>query len=373
MRVLAVSHACVVDVNQALYRQMEAMGHEVSIVVPERWRHVYTRGDFPAARLSGFTGPLVPLPLWGAGSATLHTYVASISLVIHRMAPDTVYLEEEPYSVAAFQWTRAGAGLRIPTVFFTAQNITKTYPFPFRLSERYVWARTHAAVCATRNVASALAGRGYRGITHVVPYAVDVDLFRPRTRSGELQRRLGLRGQVVAYLGRLVEEKGVRVLLNAYRRLRVQVDATLLCLGGGPLAAECRAQAGVVVAEGIPHAAIPDYLALADLTVLPSLTTARWKEQFGRAAVEAMACGLPVIGSDSGAIPEVVHGADGGMIVPEGNAAALADAMERLLGDPRSRAELGDRGRKGVSELYSTSSVAKRLAAVLASAASSGH
>ena len=365
MKLLAVSHACVVDVNQRVYRELELMGHDVSVVVPGRWRHAYFTGEVQPKILPGFRGPLVPLPIWNPGSVPLHAYLSRINPVFTRVAPDVAYIDEEPYSLAAFQWVRAARRRHVRTVFFTAQNIPRTYPLPVRLLERYVWDRSSLAVCATVGVVQALRTRGYRGKTAVVPYAVDVAKFRPGLRDAALGKSLGVRSQVVAFLGRLVEQKGVRVLLEAYRQLPGRESTTLLFVGGGPLAEECRAQPGVVVVEGVPHARVPEYLALADLLVLPSLTTASWREQFGRAAVEAMACGLPVVGSDSGEIPNVLNGADGGVVVPEGDVHALADAVDSLLGDPRARRRMGDQGRESVQRDYSTTAVAGRLLAAL--------
>jgi glycosyltransferase involved in cell wall biosynthesis len=104
-----------------------------------------------------------------------------------------------------------------------------------------------------------------------------------------------------------------------------------------------------------------------DIVVLPSLTTSRWKEQFGRAAVEAMACGIPVIGSDSGEIPTVLSRTGGGVTFPEGDARALAAEIRSLLSDPQARRQLGERGRDGVSRYFSLRTVASELAAALES------
>jgi glycosyltransferase involved in cell wall biosynthesis len=85
--------------------------------------------------------------------------------------------------------------------------------------------------------------------------------------------------------------------------------------------------------------------------VLPSCTTRVWKEQFGRILVEAMACKVPVVGSDSGAIPEVVGNA--GLIFPEGDVAMLAECLQRLKESPELRHELAERGYVRATTLYS--------------------
>jgi glycosyltransferase involved in cell wall biosynthesis len=93
----------------------------------------------------------------------------------------------------------------------------------------------------------------------------------------------------------------------------------------------------------LPSADLPAEYHRFDTLVLPSLTRANWKEQFGRVLVEAMASGVPVIGSDSGAIPGVVG--DAGLIVPEGDVGALARALGDLRGQARLSAALIERGR----------------------------
>jgi glycosyltransferase involved in cell wall biosynthesis len=89
---------------------------------------------------------------------------------------------------------------------------------------------------------------------------------------------------------------------------------------------------------------------------LPSLTTTSWKEQFGRVLQEAMACGIPVVGSDSGEIPHVIG--DAGLVTPEGDAAALRDALRRLMDDAHLRHDLGHRGRARVLERFTHARVA---------------
>jgi glycosyltransferase involved in cell wall biosynthesis len=93
-----------------------------------------------------------------------------------------------------------------------------------------------------------------------------------------------------------------------------------------------------------------------DALVLPSLSTPYWQEQFGRILVEAMACGIPVIGSSSGAIPEVV--ADAGIIVPENDAGALSSAIERLAISADFRDELSRRGMARVASQYTQTRIA---------------
>jgi glycosyltransferase involved in cell wall biosynthesis len=163
----------------------------------------------------------------------------------------------------------------------------------------------------------------------------------------------------VGYLGRFVPEKGIRVLMEALRRMQREWRA--LFVGGGPLEPELLAFAGehagrVHVQTAIDHTHVPDWLNAMSVLAAPSRTTARWREQFGRMIVEAMACGVPVVASDSGEMPFVVGPA--GVVVPEGDAAALAAALDRLAGDAALRASRAACGLARVRETFDSSIVA---------------
>jgi glycosyltransferase involved in cell wall biosynthesis len=160
-----------------------------------------------------------------------------------------------------------------------------------------------------------------------------------------------------------VPEKGQHILLRALAQL--DGDWRLRLVGGGPMRAELESLARdlgiaerVTFLNQIPSTEMPAQYQEIDVLVVPSLTTPHWKEQFGpRATVEAMASGVPVIGSDSGAIPNVIAD-DAGLIVPEGDIDALAVALRKLRDDPALRAKLGQRGRARVQTHYTHEGVA---------------
>jgi glycosyltransferase involved in cell wall biosynthesis len=111
----------------------------------------------------------------------------------------------------------------------------------------------------------------------------------------------------------------------------------------------------------VNFALVPEYFHKLDLMVIPTQTTKRIREQFGRVIVEAMASGVPVIGSTCGAIPEVIG--DAGLVVPEGDAGALADALRRMLSDENLRERLATEGLARV-EHYSWERVAEKTYAL---------
>jgi GT2 family glycosyltransferase len=148
----------------------------------------------------------------------------------------------------------------------------------------------------------------------------------------------------VGFLGRLVAEKGVLVLLEAVAR---DPRLALRIAGAGPLSGELAQRAATsgasnrvtFVGEVAPDEVVEFYRSI-DVLAVPSIPTSSWTEQFGRVAAEAMACGVPVVSSDAGALPQVVG--DAGLIVPAGDAGALSAALVEAGGSRHS--ELSARG-----------------------------
>ena len=162
-------------------------------------------------------------------------------------------------------------------------------------------------------------------------------------------------------------EKGIDILLRAAAQL--DGDWRLRLVGGGSARDEIRALTRALQVDDrvsfvgqLPSAALPAEYHKIDVLVLPSLTRPNWKEQFGRVLVEAMASGVPVIGSDSGAIPGVIG--EAGRIVPEGDVGALSRALAELRDQPRLRRELSEQGRARFLAHFTHEQVADATVAV---------
>lgn len=171
-------------------------------------------------------------------------------------------------------------------------------------------------------------------------------------------------GLLVGYVGRLVEEKGVLDLVAAVERCP---DVSLILAGPGPLEAVLRARAdepglrGRMTVLGIvARSRVWELLREIDCLALLSRTEDGWSEQFGYVLAEAMAVGTPIIGSSSGAIPEVVGPA--GLIVPERSPEEAAVAVMQLKEDPELRRSLGSVARERYRSEFSIEACAAKLA-----------
>jgi glycosyltransferase involved in cell wall biosynthesis len=189
----------------------------------------------------------------------------------------------------------------------------------------------------------------------VPQFGVDPELFSPGPGDSHASFNVG-------FLNRLVPAKAPLLMVQAFATL--PNDSRLYVVGDGPLRERLqelikRGDLGtrVTLNRRVPSEQMPALLKTLDVVVLPSVTTRSWKEQFGRILIEAMSCGVPVIGSDSGEIPNVVG--DAGLIVPEGEVDALALALKRLYDDATLRKKLGERGRHHVLSNHTHARIAR--------------
>ncbi|WP_231372313.1 glycosyltransferase [Terracoccus sp. 273MFTsu3.1] len=340
MWALRVSHSAVVDAWRERERALRRLGHRVDVVSAAVWSEggrrvaLSVRPGEPVepARTVGSHPALFlydPRPLWRALGRPV----------------DVIDVHEEPFALATaevlvLRWLRRR---RAPYLLYSAQNIDKRHPVPFRWIERA--ALRHASGV---NVCNEAAGRiaerkGFPGRARTVDLGTDLTVFTPVAYAGT-RREV----PVVGFAGRLDAAKGADVLLRAVAlepavRVRLAGDGpekhALLDLAGRLGIADRVELLGALAPEGLP-----DFYRSLDVLVVPSLTTRSWVEQFGRVALEAMACGIPVVVSDSGALPEVVG--DAALVVAEGDVAELAKAISEVVHDTDVARRLRAAGRE---------------------------
>ncbi len=344
---------------------------DVHLLVPHRYAGLPLRlepGEPVGYRLT--VGRLV-------GRAPARTLFLDGLAAALREKPDVVHVtSDEPFLLTA-QVARA-ARRHAPDSIFTfhswgnllftrrvhPQRLSLLYEIDTRL-EAGVFRRAAGAAIRNREAGRVLRARGFRGRIAYIPWGTDVETME-RGRRGRGRERFGLSGRVIGYLGRLTPEKGVGDLIDAC--LTLGGETTLAVAGEGPMKSVLAERAQREGAKltlrllgNLPHDGVPDFLASLDALALPSRTTRLWSEQFGRVLVEAMAAGTPVVGSSSGAIPEVIG--DAGLVFPEGDAAALAEALAGIAADAQLRDRLAAAGRARAKAEFGWEAFASRSVA----------
>lgn len=367
MKIFVVSHSSVVDRFRRKWAELARRpGIELTVLVPSVW----PEGGQPVRPVADASTPyriICSRPVF-RGVHALHFYpLLPYHLARHR--PDVLHIEEEPWNVVTVQAALLGKLLGARVVFFTWENVRRSYPFPLGLLLRTVLRLSDRAIAGSETARDLLRLRGFEKAIDVLPqYGVDAPA---RCLAPTTHGRF-----VVGFAGRLVPQKGLDCLVDAVVGLPPSVH--LLVVGDGPHRATVLERARRLGLEGriemagaVSHGEMARYLARMSVLVLPSLTTARWKEQFGRVLIEAMALGVPVIGSDSGEIPWVIG--DAGLVFPEGNSAVLRERLRALFHDERLLQELVARGRARVASRFTNDVLAEQTHAIYGDVTGAGR
>ncbi len=371
MRLLLIGHAYVVAENQKkLHALARQPGVELIVIVPHLWREPVLK-ELRAHAPADAPFALHPLPAVWPGVEQYHWYL-SADLGMTRFRPDVLCVEQGAGALVYTQslLARNLFAPRAKAVFFTWWNLPYRARWPLSAVEQFNLRQSQGAIAGNNDAVHILRNHGFGGPLAVLPQlGVDPGEYSRRDVS-DLRRKLGLTRFTVGYTGRLVEEKGIRVLLHALAG--ADFDFDLLMLGRGPLEDEIRAFANargwgerLKLVSGVGHSDIARYQNCMDVMAVPSLTRPFWKEQFGHVIIEAMACEVPVIGSDSAEVPFVIG--DAGIVTPEGDADSLRAALARVAATPDLRRQLGQAGRRRVLQNYTHDGLARRLVQFLQS------
>ncbi|MBU3701266.1 MAG: glycosyltransferase [Acidimicrobiia bacterium] len=299
--------------------------------------------------------------------------------LVRAVEPDLVHLTTEPWSLVTLQ----ALTTRRPVVVHGAEiDIRSGSSAEIAIRAivcRWTLARVAGFVGWSALAVDAVRDEGLPASTPTVVAPAEVPdptPFGPATaRRSSFRDARGWADDdvVVGFVGRHVPEKGLAWLLAAVERT-TSPALRLSTIGEGPdvelvRRAERTSSRRVHHHGPVAMSEVPEVMASLDVLVVPSTTTSRWREQFGRVVVESMSAGTPVVSSDSGALPEVVG--DAGILVPEGNIDALASALDLLADSPSERTRLAIAARERANDLFAPGVVADRIVALWRSIARS--
>ena len=298
-----------------------------------------------------------------------HPYWTGFLREIIRFRPDVIHVFSEAYSGVFVQALLYRNLFRRQARCYClgAENVIRRTAATRQEAWRRSFAHKHTdgVACWSTSAVQALTNAGFPASRlHLTYWGIPLDWFFP-VRNEALRQTLGLSGSfVLGVIGRLDPQKGLWTLLHAMKRLPESVKC--LCIGNGRWAGDFEAKIREFGLEHrirrlpeIPAGEVPAYMNALDALVMPSETMRHLIEQFGRVLPEAMACGVPVIGSDSGAIPEVIG--EAGLVFPERDFVELAQCIRRLADDRGLCRALGDAGRTRAGAWFSCEAYVARL------------
>ncbi|MCX7883183.1 MAG: glycosyltransferase family 4 protein [Brevinematales bacterium] len=378
MRILYIWHAAVEKEYRKLVWKMAEKGHEVHLVTAHRWTESSRDQRFQRLPEDRYitTYPLLVM---------FRNHIRSFFFVnILRMAkillgvkPEVVYLKEEPYSFAAWQWVWMVRVFspRSVIVVESDENLEGKHPFLYRWIERYVLSRIHGMASVPTAGLDLYKRKGFVGKQFKTSYFVNTEIFFPLSRKEAKTVFPEIREEsfAVGYVGRITPEKGLDTVIEALGILKKKGLFCNLYLLGKVAQGYREELVQLLQREGVedrvyflearPMEKLVFFYNAIDVLVLPSKSTSWWIEQFGRVIVEAQACGTPVVGSSSGEIPIVIG--DERMVFPEGDSQQLADILERFVRKEYAKERLSEHLVTQVKERFSLEQVAENKLTIM--------
>lgn len=348
---LVISHAATNAVNRNIYIKLQELGWNTALLIPESIQFSSGR---KAADTKRTIDPVIYLkPLLGNNP---RTYIyEGLTALLDELKPKIVLLDNDPVSrlaVEAGKWCRKNnrvlvcqscENLAIDLRSSFQRGGIKSIPaavYKYFLKRRSLPLVT-SVFTISKEGTTVFEKMGYKNVCQI-PLGFNPCIFFPNEGSRKrIRNELQLNKPVIAYFGRLTKEKGVHLLIEALAGLkdlewtfmidRFDLYATSYHVFLQQLISD-HGIADRVVYIDAGHEEIAEYMNAADAVIVPSISTPKWKEQYGRVASEAMACGKVVIVSASGTLPELVG--ECGIVFPEGDIVALKNELKRYLNNP---------------------------------------
>ncbi|MBC7430422.1 MAG: glycosyltransferase [Bacteriovorax sp.] len=336
MKILVIGHSLVVDSNRKFWSVLaKDQQVDVHLVVPSEWNsNLVNALKFCKQSATDQELTIHPIPVYFKGSGSFYFYkILQLYKILENEKYDAIIVTQETWSLSAFQLgflKKITKNAKTPAHLSLCQNIIKPqlkFAQPF---ERLITSFYDTLFYCDSAICSVLDWKKIRNRTAYWPFSFDSDIYK--RSSDKLTKTLK-----IGYLGRISEEKGLRSLIAAFEELRDEnkIPVQLVIAGNGPLKDLAKGK-DIEYLGVLPHNQAHLFYQKINIFILPSLTMPFWKEQFGRVIVESVASGVPVIGSSSGAIPEVLSKIGLKTVFEEGNKSALKKAIIELWAEMNS-------------------------------------
>jgi L-malate glycosyltransferase len=375
-KIAFISHSYVESSSRTKLTYL-AKATDLRLITPSAYPTPYGLHALDSEFNTGVTIQSYPIQFLYLKRTPTRWLLRSRDLGFRQFQPDIIHVEMEPHgwiTCQALMYRRLFAP-KAKVIIFSWENLTlqeqgikaRTLEYLSRFNRRFM----DFFICGNIAGKQILVSKGIAAdkIAVLPQCGVDPEVFWPYSpeQREACRRELGISQNefAIGFVGRFVVEKGILDLVKAVGRLKAcsQRGLVLILAGKGPLEASVRLRAGelgirLVILPSRKYHEVAATMNSLDTLVLPSRSTSFWKEQFGRVLIEAMACGVPVIGSDSGDISNVIG--DAGLVFPEGDAGQLSECLRLCCDNEPFRLELSRRGLDRVLKNFTNREIARR-------------
>lgn len=385
MKILVVGHTYIANINRIKWQMLAQKYNDIQIkvVIPKIWPASLfniNAGDYKKDNLNNCE--FIALKTRRSGNEVLYNYkFIDLFKILKNYKPDIIHVEQGDNAVSYFQLIILSKILRLKSkfTFFTWVNWQHKWSLKYKLFwsfiERFNLKNSDGAIVGNNVAKDILINKNFLKNIEVLPQlGVNEKYFYAACHDCEIPGQARDDTIRIGFIGRLVPEKGVWDLLKVFLELhRKYKNIKLIFIGNGTekdklinFINRSRIKSGMTSACGgqvafmsaVPHEQVGKILNTFDIFVLPSYDTPEWKEQFGHVLIEAMACKIPVLGSNAGNIPEVIK--DAGLIFEQRNLKDLKEKLELLINNKNLRQDLSKKGYDLFVNNYSYNYIAEK-------------
>jgi glycosyltransferase involved in cell wall biosynthesis len=364
-QILIIGHSFIVDTNRSIWNDLGKLPNtKVDMIVPHSWK-----SNLIKKMLFQFNPEtdqelrhIFPLETFFKGNGSFYFFNPwSLYKILKKEKYDAILLAQETWSLSllALNVIRTITHNRKTSLFlWVCQNIKKKNLYWLRFMERLNTSTLTSILCCCSEIEEVIQWKGIKNECRYFPFSFDRKNYPGENSPIQVQNiRLG-------YMGRISEEKGIDKLLLAYDELKKKYPKiTLTIAGNGKLVPDIQKRKDITFLGVLPHNEAHLFYQKIDLFILPSQTRPFWKEQFGRVIVESVASGRAIVGSSSGAIPEVMNNLELPYIFQEDSVEDLIRQTDLAINDIHSgkMEKVLEKAKEKVFHLYEQKQVAKRF------------
>lgn len=396
MKILVVSHTYIASINREKWKvfAQKYKDSQIKVLIPKNWpASLFDISAGNCAQDNLNNCEFISLDTRKAGNEVLYNYKFSdLFRILKKFKPDVIHVEQGDNALSYFQLILVAKLLRLKSkfTFFTWVNWKHRWSLKYRLFwsfiEKFNLKNSSGAIVGNTVAKDILREKKYlKEIEVLLQLGVNTKYFYPVQKEilkqpfDYAQDRIqddpavakgygghGKRRKRIGFIGRIIKEKGVFDLVTVFKNLHKKYpEWKLVFVGAGKelnnlidYVNKNNLQEHVEFLPPVDHKLVGEVLNKFDIFILPSYDTPEWKEQFGHVLIEAMACGVPVLGSDAGNIANVIR--DSGLVFKQKNLNDFEGKLELLIKRQSLREELSKKGYDLFTKNYSYNFIAER-------------
>lgn len=380
MKIVIIWHNALKSIYRKYIEEIaKQKGVEATLIVPSYWPvepdklslKDYKKHDFKKFRFEGKVIPelkVLKLNAKYAGKA-IH-YYPNLRKALNRIKPDVVFVYEEPFvfsTVQVIRW-RNKYSKKTKVIVEDCENLERKFKrFYEPWLYNYTLRNADGMIAMSSDIEKLLRKKGYKGPVQLIGEPADPILFK-RKGGDEIRKKLGIKKNefVMCFCARMHESKGLHIIVEALGKLKKDFKLMVIYYGGEEYrqkvikrAEELKILGNILFIGPVKGTELPKYYSACDLGIASSLTMPYWKEQFGRFTSEFILCGVPIIGSSSSTVDEVL-GKDA-IMYEERNPDELMEKIKLIMENPKVGKDLVKIGRKKVLEGFTNEKLAEKF------------